>query len=256
MVEYLQILTLNARKEMALHLVLICPALLAAQDSNGRFVSNSELFIWFAKHDLPWDQRWFLCRSALHLAASLRLTDLYSALVERGANPHILVKKIHFKIISQELTQTYLTATGKPRCCYGKKRWSVKVLRELQRHPSTPPSTGATTAGRGSVVGRRRFNTQSFNLVLKRCLPLLDVMVVKQLSQHFHISIVPKDGSNLWSIRLFRQKWRKKTTVGGSCWAGQPLKHWSALSAGSSDFSQSTFLTDLVGGTLYSLSWK
>ena len=42
MVEYLQILTLNARKEMALHLVLICPALLAAQDSNGRFVSNSE----------------------------------------------------------------------------------------------------------------------------------------------------------------------------------------------------------------------
>ena len=42
MVEYLQILTLNARKEMALHLVLICPALLAAQDSNGRFVSNSD----------------------------------------------------------------------------------------------------------------------------------------------------------------------------------------------------------------------
>ena len=128
-----------------------------------------------------WDQRWFLCRSALHLAASLRLTDLYSALVERGDNPHILVKKIHFKIISQELTQTYLTATGKPRCCYGKKRWSVKaqLLRELQRPLSTPPLTGATTAGRGSVVGRRRFNTQSFNLVLKRCLPLLDVMVGK-----------------------------------------------------------------------------
>jgi len=49
------------RHEMALHLVLICPALLAAQDSHGR--------------------------SALHIAASLRLTHLYSALVERGADP-------------------------------------------------------------------------------------------------------------------------------------------------------------------------
>ena len=47
-------------------------------------------------------------------------------------------------------------------------------------------------------MGRHQFNTQYFDLVLKRCLPLLDVMVVKQLSQHFHISIVPKDGSNLW----------------------------------------------------------
>jgi len=51
------------RHEMALHLVLICPALLAAQDCLGR--------------------------SALHLAASLRSTQLYSALLERGADPNL-----------------------------------------------------------------------------------------------------------------------------------------------------------------------
>lgn len=92
------------RHDMALHLVLICPALLAAQDSHGR--------------------------SALHLAASLRLTDLYSALVERGADPNLPDCNGHTpQLLWQKASPSPISAPTSP---------SSPSSERIPRTPTTP----------------------------------------------------------------------------------------------------------------------
>ena len=89
----------------------------------------------------------------------------------------------------QEPTQTCLIVTGTLHSSSGRKLLQHQSLlqplqapgsQEPQPHLSMLLLTGATTAEKGNVEGRPRFNTQCFNLILKRWFSLYKQIVFNQ----------------------------------------------------------------------------
>ena len=129
----------------------------------------------------------------------------------------------------QELTQPCLIVTGTLHSSSGRKLPQHQpVLQPLQAptgcqepqpHLGTPPLTGATTVEeKGSVVGRPRFNTQHFDLILQRWLTTTRCNWLNELfsiSRHlkFNVSIckIIYVAAGCWNLLLGKSRGREKT---------------------------------------------